>query len=670
MKNLNISVVGKVAKYLQRDGAIVCGNSDYQITFTFDAEWDAYSTKTARFVWNGKYLDQVFSGSICPVPIINDTTEVTVGVYAGELSTTTPASIPCKRSILCGTSTIQDEKVKEYRDEAIVAAERAEAAADRAEASGGSSSGGTTSNAPSYVVSEAEAIADKVLAVRNANSFVMALASDFHTKGEEANFSNGAPSSYESVKHAGQGMNEINKLAQLDLVALLGDYEFRDLDDEADDEEDASKSFKHVRKSFYDVSNAVPTMWLQGNHDYTTGDTQAQKYYAFIGANNVGMVTDYANKFRNYGYRDFDNYKIRVIYLNTTDVASLSYTASVFVSAEQQNWLNNVALNFADKADKTEWGVIVLTHCPLNSTGDGIANVLTILNTFKGKTDTAKFIAHFNGNNHNFAVRTFGTNNVVSITIPNVCFGRNNEYGTYSGYDEATKENFGDVDADGNQRQFNKTSGTANDTSFNVVVVDRENREIHCFNYGAGIHRTVTFDGVVTETEKDNTTGGGNDNTGGGNGNTGGGNGNTGTDTPDNPVGGYTNVIDTVGYTQDARISTSTGKVTTDGASGYVTTGLIDATGSEYSYPVTFRTEGVDFTYSKYPNAAFAMYNADGTHLGTISTTPRSSGGTTVSVDAEGNLTLTIDNRASGKVRLCGYGLGENLIVTINEEIN
>ena len=45
----------------------------------------------------------------------------------------------------------------------------------------------------------------------------------------------------------------------------------------------------------------------------------------------------------------------------------------------------------------------------------------------------------------------------------------------------------------GNQRQFNKTANTAKDTAFNVIVVDRQNRKIHCFNYGAGIDREISY---------------------------------------------------------------------------------------------------------------------------------------------------------------------------------
>lgn len=80
---------------------IVCGNSDYKIAFNFDEEWNAQPTKTARFVWNGQFQDVVFTGNMCDVPVLNNTTLVAVGVYAGDLSTTTPALITCDKSILC-----------------------------------------------------------------------------------------------------------------------------------------------------------------------------------------------------------------------------------------------------------------------------------------------------------------------------------------------------------------------------------------------------------------------------------------------------------------------------------------------------------------------------------------------------------------------------------------
>ena len=102
MHYINITVRNKVAVNPAQD-RYVCGNSDYIVRFDFDAEWDAFETKTARFIKeDGTYVDQVFSGNDCPVPVIADTYKLQVGVFAGNLSTTTAAYVPCKKSILCG----------------------------------------------------------------------------------------------------------------------------------------------------------------------------------------------------------------------------------------------------------------------------------------------------------------------------------------------------------------------------------------------------------------------------------------------------------------------------------------------------------------------------------------------------------------------------------------
>ena len=101
MKTLHITVSDKKAKYRERDGEIVCGNNDYQIEFAFDAEWNAYYTKTARFITGETYTDVVFEGNICAVPIIKGVTSFSVGVFAGNLFTTTPAVIGAHKSILC-----------------------------------------------------------------------------------------------------------------------------------------------------------------------------------------------------------------------------------------------------------------------------------------------------------------------------------------------------------------------------------------------------------------------------------------------------------------------------------------------------------------------------------------------------------------------------------------
>ncbi len=110
-RNINISITNKKATVIGTP-VIVCGNSDYTATFTFDDEWNLTGPRTARFVYvkDGKvqHQDVVFSGNVVAVPILENVDFVDVGVFAGNLCTTTPARVRCKKSILCGSGAPKD----------------------------------------------------------------------------------------------------------------------------------------------------------------------------------------------------------------------------------------------------------------------------------------------------------------------------------------------------------------------------------------------------------------------------------------------------------------------------------------------------------------------------------------------------------------------------------
>lgn len=108
MPEIKISVTNKIATNMALGQVIVCGNSDYHITFSFDAEWDAEPKRVARFSYirDGRthHKDVPFEGSSVAVPTLSNVRQVTVGVYAGDLRTTTPAAVLCRLSALCGDS--------------------------------------------------------------------------------------------------------------------------------------------------------------------------------------------------------------------------------------------------------------------------------------------------------------------------------------------------------------------------------------------------------------------------------------------------------------------------------------------------------------------------------------------------------------------------------------
>ena len=100
MNVIQIEIKNKIAE-LSAPALIVCGNSDYVVEFNFDEEWAEHPIRTARFsTWKG-FTDVVFEGSQCPVPVLSNASYVKIGVFAGDLRTTTHAYIPCKKSILC-----------------------------------------------------------------------------------------------------------------------------------------------------------------------------------------------------------------------------------------------------------------------------------------------------------------------------------------------------------------------------------------------------------------------------------------------------------------------------------------------------------------------------------------------------------------------------------------
>ena len=92
MPVISISVQNRQA--IQTDSTpYICGNGDYEVKFAFDSEWDAFPVKTARFQSEGWFTDVLFRGDGCPVPALDHIRQLEVGVYAGNIQTTTPARV-------------------------------------------------------------------------------------------------------------------------------------------------------------------------------------------------------------------------------------------------------------------------------------------------------------------------------------------------------------------------------------------------------------------------------------------------------------------------------------------------------------------------------------------------------------------------------------------------
>lgn len=101
-KQLVIEIRDKIATLKSKNFNLVGGNNDYDVVFDFDEQWQKYPTKTAVFVY-GKNAPvyKVFEGNICEGVAISGSTMCLIGVFSGDLVTSTPACVECVyRSIL------------------------------------------------------------------------------------------------------------------------------------------------------------------------------------------------------------------------------------------------------------------------------------------------------------------------------------------------------------------------------------------------------------------------------------------------------------------------------------------------------------------------------------------------------------------------------------------
>lgn len=100
MQTIPITVSSKIAS-VPCGTTIVADNTDYQLQFAFDEEWSGYALKTARILIDGQYTDIDFEGNTVTLPPVPSSAyRISIGVYAGEMSTTTPAQILVLASVL------------------------------------------------------------------------------------------------------------------------------------------------------------------------------------------------------------------------------------------------------------------------------------------------------------------------------------------------------------------------------------------------------------------------------------------------------------------------------------------------------------------------------------------------------------------------------------------
>lgn len=324
---------------------------------------------------------------------------------------------------------------------------------------------------PDYVRTEAERVATVVQSRKNADTVTFLVCSDLHHSYEIST----AAQQTASIEHLGQAMSIVRQKVQVDFAAMLGDTVW----DHGESVENALKSMRYVNSCIHNAFNGIPNLRTRGNHEclYNGAGLTDDQIFANIFAWNTGAKYDANNRLGGYCYRDFEDYKLRVICINTCE----SSDGSFVVSNTQNTWLQS-ALDLSAKGDG--WRSIVLGHHP----PDWVSSSSNLVQTLKAATG---LIAVFHGHVHGFKVDKIPGTEITRIAIPNACFGRENEYGQNGKTENAEGTEFGE------ETTYGKTANTANDTAFCVVTIDLAEKKIYADHYGAGYSRLIPYNDVV-----------------------------------------------------------------------------------------------------------------------------------------------------------------------------
>lgn len=247
---------------------------------------------------------------------------------------------------------------------------------------------------------------------------------------------------------------------------------------------------------------------LCGNHDYNPVNENDTAYtinqQLFYAISQARTKDGYAESGANYGYIDLDAAKVRIIWLDSGDIFDnetgdpLTTGTNTIVQQKQFTWFCNKALDFMDKADRSDWSVVTLSHDSLSSlSNDGFAIVLkafmdgtsasgvaycvgrgsTIPQAYDVDFSTQgpiEYICHLNGHYHDDNSTELGDTGRMQIYIP--C---DNLTAYYYVNSERTA--------------YTRTPHTIEEHCIDTFCLDKKHRKIYMKRLGVGNDRTFSY---------------------------------------------------------------------------------------------------------------------------------------------------------------------------------
>ena len=383
---------------------------------------------------------------------------------------------------------------------------------------GGAAEQLVASGYPNYITPEVVDMVNRIRAVRKSGSIVFVALSDSHYCAEQSEIQNAAETNASTVQ-ANQAAKVLSYLVQPDFVAHLGDVSCGHSTTTPDMLKKQIEGFigyfreaksdlpvficigNHDTGIYYnDAQDDGLVHTLTGEYLYNAFTKHSESEDTVVGGEENG----------GYCYRDFPDKKLRVIMLNTSEKLVGVQSDSTTYGA-QRVWLANALLDLNTKDDAVAWSFIILSHYPadygstmplsellkayvgggsitITDNSDGTNQTVN----FSGKNG-AKMVAQFHGHVHNFLASKLYSSESGSpvqydawrLCVPNGQFNRENYYGEIGGINFAEAET------------YHKIVGTAQGTSFVVNVINPDEEKIYSFCYGAGYDRVIGYGATV-----------------------------------------------------------------------------------------------------------------------------------------------------------------------------
>ena len=284
----------------------------------------------------------------------------------------------------------------------------------------------------------------------------------------------------------------------------------------------------NLRASLSSFVDAKHKYFTVGNHDYNSmpGKTPESSYFFTDKEvyNSFGHIIDkndvqWGSRDKLYYYKDIEDKKIRMIFLNTTDNVVTFDSAGVMTSPdpmnnptirqEQIDWFANTALNFMDKGDdRGNWHTIIFCHISFSPIATVADNAPMPVNGRSTDNSGAavdnnvlyKLLYAFKTGgsvSYSYVDTEHGGNASVSISKSFAEQGEMNVIGVFSGH---THENL-NWDYQGIVfRTFRagyphgeQIPLSANGYSASIISIDKENRKINAYMLGYGNDWETTY---------------------------------------------------------------------------------------------------------------------------------------------------------------------------------